>query len=60
MSVFVPLETAHFPMDQRPLVKGRIANIVIPLHVFEFLLFQGFFALKRKGFWGFLQPPYCA
>ena len=29
----------HFPMDQRPLVKGRIANFGISLDIFDFLRF---------------------
>ena len=38
----------RFPIDQRPLVEGRIANFVIFLNVFEFL---------RFGFLGILGAP---
>ena len=47
-----------FPMDKRPLVKGRIANFCISLDVFEFLRFGCFFRFSKKiGFWGILGPP---
>ena len=46
-------------MDERPLVKGRIANFGIFLDVFEFLHFDDFFLFFKKiGFWGILGPPY--
>ena len=41
----------RFPMDERPLVKGRIANFGISLDVFEFLRFGCFFQFfKKSGF----------
>ena len=47
-----------FPMDQRPLVQGRIANFGISLDVFEFLHFGWFFPFKKKSFfWVFLVHP---
>ena len=50
----------RFPMDQRPLVEGHIANVGIPLDVFEFLQFIWFFPFfKNFGFLGILGPPYC-
>ena len=33
----------HFPMDERPLVRGYITNFGISLDVFEFLRFKWFF-----------------
>ena len=48
----------RFPMDYRPLVKGRIANFGIFLDVFEFLCFGWFFSVFKKiGCLGFLGPP---
>ena len=38
----------RFPMDQRPLVKGCIANFVIFLDIFEFLRFGRFFSVFQK------------
>ena len=46
------------PMDQRPLVEGRIANFGISLDVFEFLHFWWFFRFSKKSvFWVFLVHP---
>ena len=49
----------RFPMDWRPLVKGRMANFGIALNVFRFLCFRWFFFrfFKQFGFWGILGPP---
>ena len=48
----------RFQMDQRPLVKGCIANFGISLDNFEFLRFGLFFPFFKKiGFWGILGPP---
>ena len=48
----------RFPMDQRPLVKGCIANFDIFLDIFEFLRFRWFFPFfKQFGFWGILGQP---
>ena len=42
--LFVPSQKTHFPVDWRPLVEGRIANIGIPPHNFSFsFLFQWLF-----------------
>ena len=50
----------RFPMDERPLVEGYIANFGISLDVFEFLRFGWFFPFFKKfGFLGILGPPYC-
>ena len=49
----------RFPMDERPLVKGYIANLGISLDVFEFLRFGWFFPFFKKiGFLGILGPLY--
>ena len=59
--LFLPYKTCWkpcFPMDERPLVKGYIANFGISLDIFEFLRFGWFFAFKKKeGFWVFLVHP---
>ena len=44
----------RFPMDQRPLVAGHIANFGISLDVFEFLHLDDIFHLKKKkSFFGY-------
>ena len=50
-----------FPMDERPLVEGYIANSAIYLDIFEFLHFGLIFFVffRKKGFLGILGPPYC-
>ena len=49
----------RFPMDERPLVKGYIANFGISLEVFELLRFGWFFSVFQKA-WvlAILGPPY--
>ena len=49
----------RFPMDERPLVEGYIANFGIYLDVFfKFFLFDDFFPFsKNLGFWVFLVHP---
>ena len=50
----------RFPMDERPLVEGYIANFGLSLDIFEFLRFGWFFLFFKKfGFLGILGPPYC-
>ena len=50
----------RFPIDQRPLVKGYIANFGISLDVFEFFRFDYFFGFNFFfGFLCILGPPYC-
>ena len=47
----------RFPMDERPLVEGYIANFGISLDVFEFLRFGWFFPFfKKKWFLGIQYP----
>ena len=46
----------RFPMDERPLVEGYIANFGISLDVFEFLRLDGFFRFSKKL--GFLYSWY--
>ena len=49
----------RFPMDERPLGEGYIANFGITLYVFEFFCFGWFFPFfKTIGFLGILGPPY--
>ena len=43
-------QKTYFPMDYRLLVEGCIANIGIPLDVFEFLLFNDIFCFKKIRF----------
>ena len=46
------------PDDERPLVKGYIANLGKSLDVFEFCVLDNFSVFKKNGFWGILGPPY--
>ena len=48
-----------FPMDERPMVEGYIANFGITLDVFEFFAFWIIFSVIPKflGFWLFLVHP---
>ena len=58
--LILPCWKPRFPMDERPLVEGYIANIGISLDVFEFSRFGWFFPFFKKiWFSGILGPPYC-
>ena len=60
-AVILPYKTCwepRFPMDERPLVEGYMANFGISLDIFEFFRFGLFFPFKKKlGFWVFLVHP---
>ena len=52
----------RFPMDQRPLVKGRIANFGISLDVLSFCILDDFFRFSKNlvfGYsWSTWKPPF--
>ena len=48
----------RFPMDQRPLVEGRIANLGISLDLLSSCVLDDFLLFFKKiGFQGILSPP---
>ena len=62
-ALILPYKTCwkpRFPMDERPLVEGYIANFGISLDVFEFWHFVWFFPFFKKfGILAILGPSYC-